>query len=113
MNYVYAIFLLYISFIAYISDDTDNIDKLDIFAFMIFFNPLHVFLTQINKILTIIAAAILFYLKFYIQIENQIPIIIIMLIFFTLQIFYVIYYENMNKKNFKDNHDSIERLLNM
>ena len=30
---------------AYINDKTDNIDKLNIFAFMIIFNPLHVFLT--------------------------------------------------------------------
>ena len=58
MNYVYTIFLLYISFMAYINDKTDNIDKLNIFAFMIIFNPLHVFLTQINKILTIIVTII-------------------------------------------------------
>ena len=36
-----------------------------------------------------------------------------MLIFLTLQIFFVISYENIKKENFKDNHDSIERLLNM
>ena len=70
MNYLYTIFLLYTSFIAFKSDYSDNMKKLDLFAFMIIFNPLHVFLTQINKIFTIIIASILFYIKIFIQIDN-------------------------------------------
>ena len=70
MNYLYAIFLLFTSFIVFKSDYSDNMKKLDLFAFMIIYNPLHAFLTQINKIFTIITASILFYMKIFIQIDN-------------------------------------------
>ena len=70
MNYAYAISLLYSSFLIYKNDNSDNMDKLNIFAFMIILNPLHVFLSLINRILAIIVLSILFYIKFFIQIDN-------------------------------------------
>ena len=70
MNYVYAIFLIYSSFLGYKNDDSDNMDKFKIFAYMIMYNPLHVFLSLINRILAIIVLSILYYIKFFIQIDN-------------------------------------------
>jgi len=70
MNYVYAVFLIYTSFLIYKNDDSDNMDKLKIFAFMIIFNPLHVFLSSINRILAMIVLSILYYIRFFIQIDN-------------------------------------------
>ena len=70
MNNLFAIFLLLTSFLIYKNDNTDNMDKLNIFAYMIMYNPLHVFLSLINRILAIIVLSILYYIKFFIQIDN-------------------------------------------
>ena len=70
MNYIYAIFLLYSGFLIINNDETDNFDKLKIYIYMIIFNPLYAFLSLINKAFTIIAISILFYLKYFIYIDN-------------------------------------------
>ena len=69
-NYIYIIFLLYSGFLVINNDETDNFDKLKIYIYMIIFNPLYAFLSLINKIFTIIAMSIIFYIKYFINIDN-------------------------------------------
>ena len=64
MNYTYLIFLLYSSFLITVNDENHNIDKLKIFVFMTIFNPLHSFILQINKIITIIDFSVIIYIKY-------------------------------------------------
>ena len=70
MNNLFAIFLLLTSYLIYNNDNTDNMDKLNIFAYMIMYNPFHVFLSLINRILAMLVLSILYYIKFFIQIDN-------------------------------------------